>query len=167
MERRPQSEEVHQPPWRETLLAPLRQQAALENEPPASRQEAAARSAGQPSTSEEAPAELSANSRRRRTMATTAIGQVLANVYHDPIRQTVTLLLDERHATAVIFAVRALAADYEAHAREIRAVAATLPTDSYGATNRQFIAIRHERTASRLRLVESNYRAEVSEGGRP
>jgi hypothetical protein len=96
-----------------------------------------------------------------------AIGQVLANVYHDPIRHTVTLLLDEQHATAVIYAVRALAADYEAHAREVRAVGAALPTDSYGHANRQFIAIRHERIASRLRRVESNYRTEVSEGGRP
>ena len=100
-------------------------------------------------------------------MAAEAIGQVLANVYHDPIRHTVTLLLDERHAIAVIYAVQALAADYEAHAREVRAVAATLAADSYGHTNRQFIAIRHERIASRLRLVESNYRAEVSGGGRP
>jgi hypothetical protein len=60
-----------------------------------------------------------------------------------------------------------LAADYEAHAREVRAVGAALPTDSYGHANRQFIAIRHERIASRLRRVESNYRTEISEGGRP
>jgi hypothetical protein len=33
------------------------------------------------------------------------------------------------------------------------------PPDSYGATNRYFIAIRHERIAARLRAVESNYRA--------
>jgi len=105
--------------------------------------------------------------RRGRAVATAAIGQVLANVYHDPIRHTITLLLDEQHATAVIYAVRALAADYEAHAREVRSVGAILPPDSYGHANRQFIAIRHERIASRLRLVESNYRTEVSEGGRP
>jgi hypothetical protein len=49
--------------------------------------------------------------------------QVLADVYHDPIRHTVTLLLDEQHASAVIYAVRALAADSEAHAREVRAAA--------------------------------------------
>ena len=104
---------------------------------------------------------------RKRAVARAAIGQVLANVYHDPIRHTVTLLLDERYAIAVIYAVRALAADYEAHAREVRAVAAKLPPDSCRHTNRQFIAIRRERIASRLRLVESNYRTEVTEGDRP
>jgi hypothetical protein len=56
----------------------------------------------------------------------------------------------------MIYAARVLAADYEGHAREVRAVAATLPLDSYGATNRSFIAIRHERIAARLRAVESN-----------
>jgi hypothetical protein len=92
---------------------------------------------------------------------------VLANVYHDPKRHTVTLLLDERHAAAVIYAVRVLAADYEAHAREVRAVAATLPVWSYGYENRVLIAIRHERIASRLRRVEANYRTEVVDGGLP
>jgi hypothetical protein len=104
---------------------------------------------------------------RKSPSRRTALEGIQANVYHDPARQTVTLLLDERYASAVIFAVRALAADYEAHAREVRAVAATLPSDSYGALNRHFIAIRHERIAARLRMVESNYRMEVSEGGRP
>lgn len=92
-------------------------------------------------------------------------GNVRANLYHDAERHTVTLLLDEAHATAVIYAVRALAADYEAHAREVRAVAATLPPGSYGAKNRAYIAIRYERVASRLRLVESKYRIEVADGG--
>jgi hypothetical protein len=101
---------------------------------------------------------------RKRAVRRTALEGIQANVYHDPTRHTVTLLLDEQHASAVIYAVRALAADYEAHAREVRAVAATLPPDSYGASNRHFIAIRHERIASRLRTVESNYGAVVSEG---
>ena len=92
-------------------------------------------------------------------------GNVRANVYHDAERHTVTLLLDEAHATAVIYAVRALADDYEAHAREARAVAATLPPGTYGAKNRAYIAIRHERIASRLRRVESRYRMEVADGG--
>lgn len=42
-----------------------------------------------------------------------------------------------------------------------------MPTDSYSATDRQFIAIRNERIGSRLRLVEANYWIEVNEGGRP
>jgi hypothetical protein len=61
----------------------------------------------------------------------------------------------------VIYAVRVMAAEYEAHAREVRTVAATLPPDSYGALNRYGIALRQERVAQRLRLVEGNYRAEV------
>jgi hypothetical protein len=43
---------------------------------------------------------------------------------------------------------------------------AAMPLDSYSASNSQFIAIRQELVASRLRLVEY-YRTEVSEGARP
>lgn len=104
---------------------------------------------------------------RSRTVARASMHGALANVYHDPEQKTITLLLDEKHATAVIYAVRALAADYEAHAREVRAAAATMPPGSYGAENRAMIAIRHERIASRLRRVESSYRAEITEYGLP
>ena len=104
---------------------------------------------------------------RTRTVARADMKDSLANVYHDAERKTVTLLLDENHATAVIYAVRALAADYEAHAREVRLAAASLPSGSYGAENRAMIAIRHERIASRLRRVESRYRAELAEYGLP
>jgi hypothetical protein len=89
-------------------------------------------------------------------------GQVLANVYTDPIRHTVSLLLDDRTANCLIYAARVLAAEYEAHAREVRLVSATLPPVSYGAVNRLRIAWRHERIAERLRLLERNYQTEVS-----
>jgi len=89
--------------------------------------------------------------------------QGLANVYHDPRHCTVTFLLDETIANTVIYAVRMLAAESEAHAREVRVVAATLPPDSYGAANRHKIASRHERVAARLRRLETNYRDIVSE----
>lgn len=88
----------------------------------------------------------------------------LANVYCDPRRHTVSFLLDDATANTVIYAVRVLVADYEAHAREVRTVAATLPPDSYGALNRHAIAWRHERIAARLRLLETNYRDVVGEG---
>jgi hypothetical protein len=167
-QRHPNQQQTDQ--WRAALLAPLGRQAVQE---PMAEHEGAASSGA-----EETPADLpdsepateadeTARPARRRAVATAAIGQVLANVYHDPVRHTVTLLLDEQHATAVIYAIRALAADFEAHAREVRAVAANMPLDSYGHANRQFIAIRHERLASRLRRVESNYRTEISEGGMP
>lgn len=173
MERLAHCEEGGQPSWWAALVAPLRREVARDERPAGNGAavvapdgvDVAGPPGGEPS---ERTAELAQPAKeRKRAVGTTAVGQVLANVYHDPIRHTVTLLLDERHASAVIYAARALAADYEAHAREVRAVAATLPPDSYGASNRQFIAIRHERIASRLRLVESNYRTEVSEGGRP
>jgi hypothetical protein len=82
----------------------------------------------------------------------------LANVYVDPRRHTVSLLLDEGTANMVVYAVRLLVADSEAHAREVRRVQATLPPGSWGATNRHAIASRHERIANRLRALERNYR---------
>jgi len=173
MERVAHSEEQAQQSWRAALLAPLRRLAAREEQTVTTdgaaaepgREASGAPPNGQPL---QTTGETTRSGRdRKRAIGTAAVGQVLANVYHDPTRHTVTLLLDEQHATAVIYAARVLAADYEAHALEVRAVAATLPSWSYGAENRQFIAIRHERVASRLRLVESNYRTEVSDGGRP
>ena len=88
-------------------------------------------------------------------------GETLANVYTDPERHTVTLLLDDSTANIVMYAVQMLAADSEAHAREVRRVKATMPPDSYGAINRDAIASRHERIARRLRALESNYRTIV------
>ncbi len=82
---------------------------------------------------------------------------ILANVYTDPPRHTVTLLLDDVTANIVLYAVRVLAADSEAHAREVRLVGAAMPPDSYGAANRHAIASRHERIAARLRVLEFNY----------
>ncbi len=83
--------------------------------------------------------------------------ELLANVYTDPKRHTVTLLMDDVTANTVMYAVRLLAADSEAHAREVRLVGSALPPDSYGASNRHVIATRHERIALRLRALEGNY----------
>jgi hypothetical protein len=92
---------------------------------------------------------------------------LLANVYRDPTRHTVSFLLDDLTANTVIYAVRLLAADAEAHAREVRLVAETMPPDSYGAANRQAVAWRQERIARRLRLLESNYRDMTAAFGGP
>lgn len=158
--------------WLAAVMAPLRREAVppepsadADNIPPETSDDggtAVAEAGSQPVGL--AAETAGSGNRRQRAVGRSAVTAVLANVYHDPIRHTVTLLMDEPHATAVIYAVRVLAADYEAHAREVRTVAATLSADSYGAQNRHFIAIRHERIASRLRQVESNYRAEVEEG---
>lgn len=85
----------------------------------------------------------------------------LANVYTDPTRHTVTLLLDDKTANIVMYAVRMLAADAEAHAREVRCVEAAMPPDSYGASNRNAIASRHERIAHRLLVLDRSYRTTV------
>lgn len=84
--------------------------------------------------------------------------KVLANVYRDPTRHTVTLLMDDKTAEAAMYAVLVLIANLEAHAREVRLVGAMLPPDSYGANNRHAIAARHERMARRLRELEAHYR---------
>jgi hypothetical protein len=94
-------------------------------------------------------------------------GRILANVYTDPTRHTVSLLLDDRTANAVVYAARLLVADLEARAREARLASAMLPTESYGAVNRLAIAGRHERLAGRLRVLEGNYRAQVNGGWTP
>jgi septal ring-binding cell division protein DamX len=83
--------------------------------------------------------------------------KLLANVYADPKRHTVAFLLDDVTANMVMYAVRVLAADSEAHAREVRLIGATMPPESYGAANRHAIASRHERFAHRLRTLEGNY----------
>jgi hypothetical protein len=85
----------------------------------------------------------------------------LANVYADPERHTVSLLLDDETASLVAYAVRVFIAESEAHAREVRLVKATMPPGSWGAANRQVIANRHERIATRLRVLERNYRQVV------
>jgi hypothetical protein len=174
-QRHPNQQQTDQ--WRAALLAPLGREATQVAEATADQDIAVSPDDERPADEQrdglaavidgqqdESPAP---GEERTRVIAKVGMKESLANVYHDPIRHTVTLLLDEQHATAVICAVRALAADYEAHAQEVRGVAATMPADTYGHANRQFIAIRHERLASRLRRVESNYRTEVSEGGRP
>jgi hypothetical protein len=79
-------------------------------------------------------------------------------VYFDSGREEYIFSLDPRTAEAVVFAVRALAAEYESVARERRRAADGLPCQSYGARNRLRIAERHERLAWRLRMVETAYR---------
>lgn len=99
---------------------------------------------------------------KARTSALESDRRLLANVYPDPQRHTVALLLDDVTANMVMYAVRVLAADSEAHAREVRLVGATLPPDSYGAANRHAIASRHERIALRLRALETSYHHEIT-----
>jgi hypothetical protein len=76
----------------------------------------------------------------------------------NPEIQTVTLVLDTTTANAVMFAVAAHADEREAHIREVQSYGQTLPEGSYGRRNRQAIAARETRRATRLRAVEHAYR---------
>ena len=77
----------------------------------------------------------------------------------NPETQTVTLVLDTATANAIMFAIAAHADEREAHIREVERYGRTLPEDSYGRRNRQAIAARETRIATRLRAVEQAYRA--------
>ena len=84
--------------------------------------------------------------------------QIVALADRDPESQTVTLILDSTTANAAIFAITAHADEREAHIREVEQFGQTLPEGSYGRRNRQAIAARETRVASRLRAVERAYR---------
>src|SRR6266702_7289855 len=73
---------------------------------------------------------------------------------HDPETQTVTLVLDTTTASVAMFALAAHAGEREAHSREVERSGADWPEGSYGRRNRQAIAARETRVATRLRAVE-------------
>jgi hypothetical protein len=79
----------------------------------------------------------------------------------DPESQTVTIVLDATTASAAIFAIAAHADEREAHIREVQRYGQTFPEGSYGRRNRQAIATREARIATRLRAVEHAYRAAI------
>ena len=57
-----------------------------------------------------------------------------------------------------MFAIAAHADEREAHVREVERSGQNLPEGSYGRRNRQAIAARETRVATRLRAVEQAYR---------
>jgi hypothetical protein len=84
--------------------------------------------------------------------------RIIALAGHDPGSQTVSLILDATTANAVIFALAAHADERQAHVREVEKFGQSLPEDSYGRRNREAIATRETRVATRLRAVEHAYR---------
>ena len=84
--------------------------------------------------------------------------RITALARHDPETQTVTLVLDTTTASIAMFALAAHADEREAHVREVERFGASLPEDSYGRRNRQAIAARETRVATRLRAVEHAYK---------
>jgi hypothetical protein len=86
---------------------------------------------------------------------------VTALARHDPETGTVTLVLDSATASIAMFAVAAHADEREAHSREVERSSADWPDGSYGRRNRQAIAARETRVATRLRAVQHAYQAVV------
>ena len=87
--------------------------------------------------------------------------RLVALAGRDPDNQTVTLLLDATTASIAIFAIAAHADEREAHTREVQRFGQSLPEGSYGRRNRQAIAARETRIATRLRAVEHAYRIAI------
>ena len=89
----------------------------------------------------------------------TAGPRITALARHDPDTGTVTLVLDTTTASIAMFALAAHADEREAHIREVEQHGADLPEGSYGRRNRQAIAARETRVATRLRAVQHAYQA--------
>ena len=89
----------------------------------------------------------------------TAGPRITALARHDPDTGTVTLVLDTTTASIAMFALAAHADEREAHIREVERSGAGLPDGSYGRRNRQAIAARETRVATRLRAVQHAYQA--------
>jgi hypothetical protein len=90
--------------------------------------------------------------------------RITALARHDPETGTVTLVLDTASASIAVFALAAYADEREAHIREVEQYGADLPEGSYGRRNRQAIAARETRVATRLRAVQHAYHTAI-EGG--
>ena len=85
--------------------------------------------------------------------------RITALARHNPDTGTVTLVLDPTTASIAMFALAAHADEREAHIREVEQHGADLPEGSYGRRNRQAIAARETRVATRLRAVQHAYQA--------
>jgi hypothetical protein len=86
---------------------------------------------------------------------------VLALARRDPETQSVILIMDATTANTAMFAIAAHADEREAHMREVERSGQGLPEGSYGRRNRQAIAAREARVASRLRAIEHAHRAAI------
>jgi hypothetical protein len=87
--------------------------------------------------------------------------RILALARRDPETQTISLVLDATTANIAMFAIAAHADEREAHVREVERSGRNLAEGSYGRRNRQAIAARESRIATRLRAVEHAYRMAI------
>jgi hypothetical protein len=93
--------------------------------------------------------------------------RILALARRDPESQTVSLTLDATTANIAMFAIAAHADEREAHVREVQQFGHNLPEGSYGRHNRDAIAARETRVATRLRAVEQAYRLAIERDAAP
>ena len=93
--------------------------------------------------------------------------RIIALARRDPESQTVSLILDATTANAALFAIAAHAGEREAHIREVEHLGQSLPEGSYGRRNREAIAARETRVATRLRAVEDAYRIAIERNAVP
>jgi hypothetical protein len=92
---------------------------------------------------------------------------ITALVQRNPESKTVTLVLDAATARTALFAIAAHADEREAHVREVEQFGQSLPEGSYGRRNREAIAARETRVATRLRAVEHAYRNAIEQAAVP
>jgi hypothetical protein len=85
--------------------------------------------------------------------------RITALARHDPETGTVTLVLDAATASIAMFAIAVHVGEREARVREVERSGADWPEGSYGRRNRQAIAARETRVATRLRAVQHAYQA--------
>ena len=93
--------------------------------------------------------------------------RIIVQADRDPQAQTVSFTLDAATANIVMFAIAAHAGEREAHVREVQQFGHSLPEGSYGRRNRQAIATREARVATRLRAVEEAYRLAIDRDAAP
>lgn len=92
---------------------------------------------------------------------------ILALARRDPETQTVILIMDATTANTAMFAITAQANERGAHIREVERSGQNLPEGSYGRRNRQALAAREARMASRLRAIEQAHRAAIERDAMP
>ena len=92
---------------------------------------------------------------------------ITALARHDPETGTVTLVLDATTASIAMFAIATHADEREAHVREVDRSGASLPEGSYGRRNRQAIAVRETRIATRQRAAEHAYKTAAERDAAP
>src|ERR1039457_2085609 len=86
---------------------------------------------------------------------------IIALAQRNPDSQTVPLILDAPTANTALFAIAAHADEREAHIREVEQIGHSLPEGSYGRRNREAIAARETRVATRLRAIERAHRIAI------